>query len=74
MALEEFSISNQAKFLTDKLLQGHVKPRAVNDLFGKNVYDRWMNQFNPGEATFTEEDAERFVSPSAVFCVSTCKI
>jgi len=64
-AIDESRIIKQADILVKRIQKEHVKPRAINDDFGKSVHNLVMQFLDPQHRFFTTEDIREFERLSA---------
>ena len=65
LAIDESRIIKQADILVKRIQKEHVKPRAINDDFGKSVHRLVMQFLDPQHRFFTAEDMQEFERLSA---------
>ncbi|MDH4472920.1 MAG: carboxy terminal-processing peptidase [Fluviicola sp.] len=65
LAIDESRVINQADILVKRIQKEHVKPRAINDDFGKSVHRLVMQFLDPQHRFFTAEDMQEFERLSA---------
>ncbi len=65
LAIDESRIIKQADILVKRIQKEHVKPRTINDDFGKSVHRLVMQFLDPQHRFFTAEDRQEFERLSA---------
>lgn len=65
LAIDETRVIKQADILVKRIQKEHVKPRAINDDFGKSVHHLVMQYLDPQHRFFTAEDIQEFERLSA---------
>lgn len=65
LAIDESRVIKQADILVKRIQKEHVKPRAINDDFGKSVHRLVMQFLDPQHRFFNAEDIREFETLSA---------